>query len=170
MKRAKTIIFIILALLGLLAAALLVKKSTEVRKGAYAGKVNLFLITGNTEEPNTLKLCKGNDGNYHGKLIVNLDPAGFKIPGAALKFAFDNTKIKIDGATFHSAYGASIWNSDKANTDGVLKITALSLQKDLPTTVFNLAEIQITALNIVDVSEFKLIYGNANDYQIVFEQ
>jgi len=168
MKNIKTIIFIALALLGIVAAAFLVKKSTEVRKGAYAGQVGLMLTTGNATEANVLKLCKDNSGNYSGKFFVLLNPNNYSIPGAALKFAFDKTKITIDNVSFHSKYGASIWNSDKANSEGVLKITALSLEKVLPLTPFNLAEVTVHSLNTGE-SELSLIASNASDYQIVFE-
>jgi len=163
MKSIKAFVVAVLAILGLMPASP-VKKNVEVSKSVYAGKVNISLSAGNTEDSNVVKLCQDSNGEYKGKFIVKVNPANFKIPGIALKFGFDKTKVNVNSVSFHSQFGGSVWNEDKANNEGILKITGLSLQKQLPSSLFNLAEVQVSALE-EGSSEVRL----TGDYQIVFE-
>jgi hypothetical protein len=164
MKSIKTVIIAVLAMLGLLPAASSVKKNVETVKSVYAGKIGVSLDSTSVDDPGLLKLCKDDNGQYRGKFVVKVYPVNFRIPGIALEFNFDKTKVNVDSVFFHPQFGASIWNESDANSEGILKLTGLSLQKELLSAPFDLAEIQIFGLE-EGLSKFQL----TDDYQIVFE-
>lgn len=160
MRKIKTIIIAILTLIGLIPAANPADQNVTVQE---KGKVNVFLSVDDSDSK-TVTVCENSAGGYKGKITIGIDPLNFKIPGISLRFAFDKTKVSIDSVFFSSPFDAGVWNEDKANEEGILEVTGLSLQRQLPNAPFSLAEIQYSLLE--GTGELQML----DDYQVVFEE
>ncbi len=139
-KQALSLVAILMAAAGLLAGGILLQRRTELRRKAVYSNIDVSL------HPQPLEVCKGDQA----KLLVKVDPSPenaaetAEIHAAEIRLNFDNEIAAVSKVTFHDDYGASIWNEDKANNSGVLKMAALTMAQSVPTEVFDLVEVEFS--------------------------
>ncbi|MBU2591999.1 hypothetical protein KKD61_00890, partial [Patescibacteria group bacterium] len=145
----KSIIFIALSFLGLLAASLLVKRTLELRRQAAYGTVSLSLL------PSPTEICTNQFGPSY--IYLKLNPNSFSVGAAELAFSFDQSSVRIGQVQFHSAYAASMI---RKNEGGELWLTILTTATQVPNQgVFDLAKIEVWGERISS-STFKLTSHN----------
>jgi len=132
-KLKRKLVWGLVLILALGAAVALVRRQTEIRKGAYFGGVELFLLP-------TQKTMKVQE---EAEWLLKVNPRNFKIAAARLQFSFEPQLIEIKEVNFHPSYSLSRFKVK----DTVLTLEILSsLEKvDLPLTVFDLATIKVKA-------------------------
>lgn len=158
-KQVLTLVAILMAAAGLLAGGVLLQRRTELRRQAAYSKIDVSL------QPQPLEVCKGETK----KIFVKVDPSPEDAPetaeihAAEMSFNFDSDVATISALTFNENYGASIWNGkEKANNSGEIKMTALTMQENVPTNIFNLAEVSFIGR---EVGEFT--FSMNSDYEVL---